>query len=244
MKCPVCNVIIDNTVKECSNCGFDQLHKEFINDSDYAVWLRETVEPCKKIYNYFYNTPYDVNIPTGGVLHIPKDKVVEHCQGSLKRIQELHQKNKELEEKHARLVAQSIISENNISGSQSKVQLGANDVIFEDDWLVVKFLKWEQVYYINSGDTRVATFLFENKSSHKLEICFKNISVDGFLNQEKSLTYSITANQKGINPFNFIYENKVPGNLEDFDSVDFQLYYQTTTTNLPWCNSKKITLKL
>lgn len=50
MKCPVCNETINENVIGCPNCAFDQLHKEFINESDYNTWFNDTVKPCRTIY--------------------------------------------------------------------------------------------------------------------------------------------------------------------------------------------------
>lgn len=50
MKCPVCNKELDDNINECIECGFDQLHEEFLNESDYNNWLKETVLPCRSIY--------------------------------------------------------------------------------------------------------------------------------------------------------------------------------------------------
>lgn len=49
-KCPVCKTDYPPTAKRCSNCGFDQLSKEFINQDELMHWLEETVAPCQRIY--------------------------------------------------------------------------------------------------------------------------------------------------------------------------------------------------
>jgi len=105
------------------------------------------------------------------------------------------------------------------------ISLGINDVIFENKSLRVTFVKWRQVHYINTGNARVATFMFDNKTNEKLRIIFENVSVGGFLNQEETIPYDLPGNQKGINDFNLVYENKVPGNINDFKTVEFQICY-------------------
>lgn len=111
------------------------------------------------------------------------------------------------------------------SGTPKKVSLGLNDTIYDDENITVKFLKWERVRYLNTGNARVATFLFVNKTDKKVSIYFKNISVDGFLNQEKSLSYELPEKQKGMKNFNLVYEDKVPGRTDDFDTVEFIVTY-------------------
>ena len=111
------------------------------------------------------------------------------------------------------------------SAVSPKVSLGLNDTIYEDKNITVKFLKWERVRYLNTGNARVATFLFVNKTDRKVSIYFKNISIDGFLNQEKSLSYELPEKQKGMKNFNLVYEDKVPGRTDDFDTVEFVVTY-------------------
>lgn len=111
------------------------------------------------------------------------------------------------------------------SAVSPKVSLGLNDTIYEDKNITVKFLKWERVRYLNTGNARVATFLFVNKTDRKVSIYFKNISIDGFLNQEKSLSYELPEKQKGMKNFNLVYEDKVPGRTDDFDTVEFIVTY-------------------
>ena len=50
MNCPVCDETLNAQVTVCSNCGFDELHKEFANENERDRWLKETVEPCKKVF--------------------------------------------------------------------------------------------------------------------------------------------------------------------------------------------------
>lgn len=50
MNCPVCNETLNAQVTVCSNCGFDELHKKFANENERDRWLKETVEPCKKVF--------------------------------------------------------------------------------------------------------------------------------------------------------------------------------------------------
>ena len=55
MKCPVCGESCDSQVNQCPECGFNQLHKEFINENEYKIWFVDTVDPCKAIYSHRKN---------------------------------------------------------------------------------------------------------------------------------------------------------------------------------------------
>ena len=50
MKCPVCKKDCSATDTSCTNCGFDQINKEFINQDELLRWMEETVLPCQKVY--------------------------------------------------------------------------------------------------------------------------------------------------------------------------------------------------
>lgn len=50
MKCPICKNEELTVVDICSNCGFNQLSKEFINQEELEHWIKETVIPCQSIY--------------------------------------------------------------------------------------------------------------------------------------------------------------------------------------------------
>lgn len=116
---------------------------------------------------------------------------------------------------------------NNVEPPKEKlaISLGVNDVIFEDSSLRITFVKWKRIHYINTGDARIATFMFENRTNKKLSIFMENVSIAGFLNQEKTISYELPATQKGIKDFNLVYEDKVPGNTNDFKTVEFQISY-------------------
>lgn len=53
MKCPVCKTNTDDTVMKCPECGFNQLHREFLNEEELNRWIKETVEPCEAVAEHF-----------------------------------------------------------------------------------------------------------------------------------------------------------------------------------------------
>lgn len=101
MKCPVCDRIINNDWEECTFCGFDQLHKEFLNESEYNNWLEETVLPCRKVFQKLKSE--DINLdghtfvmPTGGKLTVPKHLIIDDAQKWFTRVFELGKENEQL----------------------------------------------------------------------------------------------------------------------------------------------------
>lgn len=54
MKCPVCKKDCSATDTSCTNCGFDQINKEFINQDELLRWMEETVLPCQKVYRTMF----------------------------------------------------------------------------------------------------------------------------------------------------------------------------------------------
>ena len=56
MKCPVCGELYDSYIYKCSQCGFEQLNRDFINRDEYELWLKEVVKPYKD--NYRANRKY------------------------------------------------------------------------------------------------------------------------------------------------------------------------------------------
>ena len=50
MKCPVCKTNHEQNISVCPICGFEQLQREFINQDEYKLWLKEVVDPFKDEY--------------------------------------------------------------------------------------------------------------------------------------------------------------------------------------------------
>ena len=255
MKCPICKNECDINDKECSICGFTELNAEFLNQEEAAEWERTVLKLCRSLWDAHKNM-YDKLLKDYKNLDERYTKLQNQHFQLGKIYCDLKSEYEELQENYHDLSREAYEQSKEIEELKDKVDkkqsdiikkaLGANSIIFEDSNLIVRYIKMEHIYYINSGDTRIATFAFENKSSHKLKICLKDITVDGFLNQEKTPYgeygyYNLDGNKKGIENFNLIYENKLPGNIKDFDSVEFILYYQTEEGV---SNNKQISLKL
>lgn len=50
MKCPVCEEEYPFDFTYCFHCGFNRLRTEFVNEEERQLWLKETVEPCRAVY--------------------------------------------------------------------------------------------------------------------------------------------------------------------------------------------------
>jgi len=50
MKCPVCEEEYPFDFTYCYHCGFNRLRTEFVNEEERQLWLKETVEPCRAVY--------------------------------------------------------------------------------------------------------------------------------------------------------------------------------------------------
>lgn len=50
MKCPVCETECE-AAKTCSNCGFNDVNRVFLNQEEADRWMQETVQPCRAVYS-------------------------------------------------------------------------------------------------------------------------------------------------------------------------------------------------
>ena len=100
-----------------------------------------------------------------------------------------------------------------------------NNVFFEDENIRISFVKWERNCYLVGGYARAGTFIFENKSNKRIYITMKEVSVGGFLNRDEVPPTILSAGQKEMKSFPFVYENKVPEQEKDNKSVEFKVYY-------------------
>lgn len=57
MKCPVCKSELESIVKKCSNCGFDELQREFINAEDAVSWFENVIVPYRVKWEQNKNQP-------------------------------------------------------------------------------------------------------------------------------------------------------------------------------------------
>ena len=56
MKCPICQTDNEQNMSACPICGFEQPQREFINNDEYDLWLKEVVRPYRD--NYKANKKY------------------------------------------------------------------------------------------------------------------------------------------------------------------------------------------
>lgn len=50
MKCPICEEEYPFEFTYCYHCGFNRMRTEFVNEEERQLWLKETVEPCRSVY--------------------------------------------------------------------------------------------------------------------------------------------------------------------------------------------------
>lgn len=112
----------------------------------------------------------------------------------------------------------------NKSTGTSKKDFSRDNIIYEDDYIKVSFIKWEYHDYL-AGRARAGTFLFENKYDNRLCMYFKNISVGGFLNQEESMPTALSGKKKVITEISFVFDKKLPEHLKTYNEVEFTLCY-------------------
>lgn len=48
LHCPVCHALHNSKAEVCTNCGFDELNRVFINKDEYELWLNEIVLPARQ----------------------------------------------------------------------------------------------------------------------------------------------------------------------------------------------------
>lgn len=118
------------------------------------------------------------------------------------------------------------------SNVNKKSRLIKKDVIFEDENVCAIFQGWKNVIYSNTGKTKVFKFIFENKSDMRAKFTFLNTSIDGYINIEKTLSYELAEKKKGQQEFIFVYENRIPEEIGNFNIVEFQMDYQLLKEDL------------
>lgn len=57
IRCPVCKMDLPSELENCSNCGFDELQREFINADDAASWFENVVIPYRVKWEQSKNQP-------------------------------------------------------------------------------------------------------------------------------------------------------------------------------------------
>ena len=109
--------------------------------------------------------------------------------------------------------------------SLSKKCSNNDDLVYEDNCIKISFVKWERNCYLVGGYAKAATFIFENKSTKRIYLTMKDISIGGFLNRDEIPSTVLLAGQKEMKSFPFVYENKVPDQAKNSKTVEFKVYY-------------------
>ncbi len=61
MKCPVCEEEYPFDFTYCYHCGFNRLRTEFVNEEERQLWLKETVDPCRAVYETALERMYSLD---------------------------------------------------------------------------------------------------------------------------------------------------------------------------------------
>ena len=118
-------------------------------------------------------------------------------------------------------------SNSKVLTASSKKDSSNDNLVYEDNYIKISFVKWERKNYLAGGYARTGTFIFENKYDKRFCIYLKDISVGGFLNQAESWTVALSGKQKELKEMPFIYENKVPEVSKEYNTIEFKVCYGT-----------------
>lgn len=113
------------------------------------------------------------------------------------------------------------------SRDTSKEKSNSDDLIYEDNYIKISLAKWIHKSYLVGGEARTGTFIFENKYDKRFCIYFKDISIDGFLNQTESFTVALSGKQKELKEMPFVYNNRIPDGSKEYRTIEFKVCYGT-----------------
>lgn len=102
-----------------------------------------------------------------------------------------------------------------------------DNLVYEDSYIKITFVKWAHQNYLVGGHARTATFIFENKYDKRFCIYLKDISVAGFLNQAESWTVALSGKQKELKEMPLVYEDRVPEFSKEYSTIEFKVCYGT-----------------
>lgn len=102
MKCPVCDESLDSQVTKCPECGFNQLHREFLNQEELDRWIKETVEPCDAVATHLMS---EINVLLKRERDLLEDRValLEKNDVITSECVKLRTKNNKLQKEYAEL---------------------------------------------------------------------------------------------------------------------------------------------
>lgn len=73
MKCPVCKEENQLGGSICTNCGFPQLHREFLNQLELERWMKDTVIPCQAVYKKMESSRSTLNTRSTDIITMPSN---------------------------------------------------------------------------------------------------------------------------------------------------------------------------
>ena len=189
------------------------------NDSKIYKYCKVQLDSINKQYDYLCG---DLDINVNDSVLIPFGTKNEHIKGTVVAVGNCLECALNTSVDNMKCVLKVL---NNSDNAMTVTTKKTNEnVVYEDDYIKVSFIKWEYHDYL-AGRARAGTFLFENKYDDRLCMYFKNISVGGFLNQEESMPTALSGKKKVITEISFVFDKKVPEHLKTYNEVEFTLCY-------------------
>lgn len=180
MKCPICDKELPNDIKQCTLCGFNQFHKEFINREDYDKWMKETVVPCKIVGKTLLRKLIDETHERADCL--------EQYNESLKR-------QAELKEEVNRLNRQILEIKGIKDGQEKTSTTSKKSILFPETSRIICYDNWSQCEINNvkieiSGTTATVSFLLKKIYDYQGESGLTNVGVGWQLKDEDGVIIS------------------------------------------------------
>ena len=115
---------------------------------------------------------------------------------------------------------------NNVILSPTKEEFSDNNIVYEDDYIKISLVRWQRInYLLLGGEALTGTFVFENKYDKRFCIYFKDITIEGFLNQAESSSIALSGKQKELKEIPFVFDNKIPEHLKKYHNIEFKVCY-------------------
>lgn len=174
--CPVCGEEYYYEFAECSNCGFNNMRFEFINDGERQLWIKETVEPCRAVYEKACED-YNSLDEQYSDLDDENDELRDECEELQEKYDELLEKNEQLKKKL------STQRENQLISPSKKEGWDYDDIIAHPNYAKCSYVEDVsicEIYNIacsgNFQNTKVNFYvkkLYENNYSKNSRVHFR-----------------------------------------------------------------------
>ena len=180
MKCPICEKELPNEAEQCTLCGFNQFHKEFVNREDYEKWITETVEPCRIVGKTLLRKLID------------ETKVGNDLR---QRILDLSNHKLELQDEVIRLNRQILEMKKCQDGKETPVTTSSKTILYQETSHIICYDNWSQCEINNvkidiTGTTASVSFLLKKTFDYKGNNGLTNVGVGWQLKDEDGVIIS------------------------------------------------------